>query len=547
MVRKAQAAIGEAFAAVLGAITGEALAEGVTSVVDGLDPALLSGLPGQPPIDPQALKDRILPLVADAVAPVTAFLAAKARGTLDALVANLTSNASNATDPDGDLLGGLPDSAEEVVGGLFPADNASANASAAARQLLQSAEPEPATYRVNASDTRGEAPPRDVDEPAFWARFVDIVAEALEYAKWSYKIETDKEWQVPPDTVVYLKQKTGTDVVTVTGHNGLCYVAFRGTQPTEPLDGLSNFQLEWVPVTAQCRARKIAQSAHDAIPYDAALQACVSATCPGTQTCVVVTGHSQGGGIGHVSAVKLASYRPLLVTFGAPPTLLCDGPVDTSRWYRFINRAHSGPFWFYDPVSTIYQSLLTKAEVDASVQELAEQGIGQWYATYAPHYGRCMIMSDATGSVIEYPLDANPVLSGGIWLTSLAAHGLKGAYEPNIWNMHFPPERYDVGVKCARDDNCRSGVCQKAVFSEGPLSARRCRTMASALQGQVWTAWWVPVAGCVAPTRLGWAGPGGSGDHAGVCPSTPPPPAHGLGLYSASFCLSAPPPPPRGG
>ena len=35
-------------------------------------------------------------------------------------------------------------------------------------------------------------------------------------------------------------------------------------------------------------------------------------------------------------------------------------------------------------------------------------------------------------------------------------------------------------------------------------------------------AWWVPVTGCVAPTSLGWAGPGGSGDHAGMCPSPPP-------------------------
>ena len=54
------------------------------------------------------------------------------------------------------------------------------------------------------------------------------------------------------------------------------------------------------------------------------------------------------------------------------------------------------------------------------------------------------------------------------------------------------------------------------------------------------TAWWVPVAGCVAPTSCCWAGPGGSRDHAGVCP--PPRPWPGP-MDIACLCLSAPPPP----
>ena len=63
--------------------------------------------------------------------------------------------------------------------------------------------------------------------------------------------------------------------------------------------------------------------------------------------------------------------------------------------------------------------------------------------------------------------------------------------------------------------------------------------------GLGWTAWWVPVAGCVAPMSLGSAGPGGFGDHASVCPSPPPPPsAHGQDLWTVPTfaCLPSPPP-----
>ena len=55
--------------------------------------------------------------------------------------------------------------------------------------------------------------------------------------------------------------------------------------------------------------------------------------------------------------------------------------------------------------------------------------------------------------------------------------------------------------------------------------------------GLGWTAWWMAMAGCVAPTSLGWAGSGGFRRPCRRVPLTPPPPAHGNDIEVEIFML----------
>ena len=142
---------------------------------------------------------------------------------------------------------------------------------------------------------------------------------------------------------------------------GYCFGVFRGTTPTA-VDWGQNIDPRNEPVcttkdrSACCTTR---QGFYDAYitsyhqKMEKEVRKCAS-KCDRPNECVVLTGHSQGGAVASIAAVRMADLNPRVITFGEPPALdfPCP-PVTSSRWYRYVNTKDSEMGLIgvsYDPV-----------------------------------------------------------------------------------------------------------------------------------------------------------------------------------------------------
>ena len=127
--------------------------------------------------------------------------------------------------------------------------------------------------------------------------------------------------------------------------DGYCYGVFRGTTLTF-VDWNQNFDPRSEPVCTSvdssvcCNTRQGFYDAYHASYYEKierSLNECAE-KCSNPNECVVLAGHSQGGAVAALAAVRMAHLNPYVMTFGEPPTIdyPCQ-PVTSTRWYRFVN------------------------------------------------------------------------------------------------------------------------------------------------------------------------------------------------------------------
>ena len=142
------------------------------------------------------------------------------------------------------------------------------------------------------------------------------------------------------------------DKAIVVGADGYCFAAFRGTTPNVG-DWKQDFVVGFSSVcnsteedesNSCCNVRTGFDQAYNAsfrADLEDAIVECVDvyASCDDETSCVVLTGHSQGGAIASVAALYLAKLNPYVISFGQPPTLQeanCS-LVQSDRWFRYVN------------------------------------------------------------------------------------------------------------------------------------------------------------------------------------------------------------------
>lgn len=150
--------------------------------------------------------------------------------------------------------------------------------------------------------------------------------------------EEIKAYNNEPDQAIMVKKE------------GRCFVSFRGTTATFA-DWEQNFVTDVVeiytdndPASGQfCKTRGGYAEFIDHIPeLFTDIRACAK-TCSNPEDCLVITGHSQGGAQALVAAVIFWQFKPTVITFGQPATLVEACPyVISENFYRFVNFKSTG-------------------------------------------------------------------------------------------------------------------------------------------------------------------------------------------------------------
>lgn len=150
------------------------------------------------------------------------------------------------------------------------------------------------------------------------------------------------------DEITFYTQEPDQALVAKKGER--CFVAFRGTVGNNIMDWLQNLDLRDRVVhrnndTKQegCEVRKGYVDFLDSIAVHrvfADIVKCmdsIASTCD-DGTCLVITGHSQGGASATVASILLYDLEPTVVTFGQPPAADkgCDS-IPSERFYRYVN------------------------------------------------------------------------------------------------------------------------------------------------------------------------------------------------------------------
>jgi hypothetical protein len=269
--------------------------------------------------------------------------------------------------------------------------------------------------------------------------------------------------------------------IVAASEDGICYVAFRGTVPTIS-DWSQNMGFALEPIcshkevnaeTTCCRVRRNFWDAYDS-PFryemEAAIRECLSTetsctdessnstTRNSNETCLVLTGHSQGGAIAAVAGLKFAEFDPYVISFGQPTVI--NEPescslVHTERWYRYVNTdTNSDGEIRYDVVPMI-------------------QGVR------TSHVGHMILLppvNNAT-SIAYWGLDVpEPWLSP----VSVAAHFMD-SYEDRLQELvmaypYIQVDGFDAGVSCSDDRECASNRCDYEYdpIENMPLGPKQC-------------------------------------------------------------------------
>lgn len=247
--------------------------------------------------------------------------------------------------------------------------------------------------------------------------------------------------------------------------NGYCFVSFRGTDPLSPIDLFQFVQLGQEDVCIDdecCQARRgFYKSYHSSFRTDleAAVCECAANSCSDDDDCVVLTGHSQGGGIAHIAALYLRDLNPYVITFGNPPALNPDCTLvnrNATRWFNFCNSWNSGWMRFYDQIF-----------------------MRPWDRELLRH-GYTIILSEDTTGVANLGVDVDGKLRPRGWVSFFRIHLMETlgriGYADRIHaldNTTYPLRStgFPNGVSCTIDLECESGSCTK----DGFFSRRSCK------------------------------------------------------------------------
>lgn len=297
--------------------------------------------------------------------------------------------------------------------------------------------------------------------------------------------------------------------------NEYCVAAFRGTynrQDDPRKDWESNFDIEPVEFSMEDVSEKEKKSDADAdsmcdmhsgyhnsyfnfeyrLSVEDFLQTC-SEKCP--ECDVVLTGHSQGGGIAEVAALyyKKARASPpdnlYVITFGAPQGLGAGcAPLfareERCRFYRYIMTVEGtfGRGLVYDPVPMV-SPRYTLGDFDND-GILDESESSDSYARHGglAYLGHEIFLNDDHSSALALgPFDGHYNVGSTKYDLTLASHqgvrymdvlveqsqgiflGSEKYYDRDDYDCYLPTDGFPLGARCNKDESdlhCASGVSE---------------------------------------------------------------------------------------
>lgn len=257
------------------------------------------------------------------------------------------------------------------------------------------------------------------------------------------------------------------DVAIVAKKDGRCYVAFRGTKPNfddwqQNLNPLSRnvYKDNDVDSDEFCETRKgYADFIDRSIASDGlgTLTECLQSINDDCEdgdedetSCLVITGHSQGGAMATVASIILHQYNPMLITFGQPPAVDSGCPlIPTTKYYRYVNS-------ITDPESNL----------------LSFDGVvfaPNWISD-SVHYGYFLLLGDDSAALKylghdqDYTFEVESVLDYSV-TTAHNMYGNDNSYytrvETLLTNYPISINGFDGGVVCEETykELCESGIC----------------------------------------------------------------------------------------
>jgi len=227
----------------------------------------------------------------------------------------------------------------------------------------------------------GGIPSRDVKRSAVAARLAQLVGDLSKvddisernYLAEAYGFTNGRYYESGVDAVYVAK------IVGI--HNDYCAASFRGTTSTQPADWATNLKMGPVPfgfndANSKCDMHEGYHQAYTEFEYrtnvEEFLDNCM-ADCPNCE--VILTGHSQGGGIAEIAALYLKEMDMnrnnsttmdfYVITIGAVPSLGagCKQLLtveERCRWYRYVmaREGTAGRSIVYDPVPSVFSRSL---------------------------------------------------------------------------------------------------------------------------------------------------------------------------------------------
>lgn len=319
--------------------------------------------------------------------------------------------------------------------------------------------------------------------------FMTVVLNSVKLSALSY-VQPDEEpdevveqeildeFQAGGATLTYFE--TDPNSAVIMGYQGRCYVAFRGTQSNIP-DWLQNFDpfsrdvySENDPATGNpCEVRRGFVNFLDSENIEAAqarLEECIETECTDPDDCVIISGHSQGGASALVQGILSSFRKPIIITFGQPPTA-DPGCVwlDPDRIFRFIN--------------------IKSEDCDPTDLGFDPVPFVPPFISGAEHYGHAyMIGPDPTGLKYlgqsesdspvspQFPLDANERSAHSITNEQYGyVRRIEAIFNNNVFPV--PADGFPNGAQCEGQYSalCASGTCRDYLCvdaSEGDTDGR---------------------------------------------------------------------------
>lgn len=269
---------------------------------------------------------------------------------------------------------------------------------------------------------------------------MDLVSRAMELA---FQVQTHDTDIMQGDFYI-----DGPHAALFTEQDQYCFVVFDSTHPD-----IQDTWVNWEPFNDDictingecCRTRNGFRRAYEDANYKDILEQQVQ-SCKDLGKEVVISGHSQGGGIAPVGAVALAHVDPTVILFGAPGAINDDcPPLNLQKYHHFTNTlvTENGNLR-YDHVSNI--------------QYRSEQ------------YGNLYVMGDDPNNVVHYPHDSYPLYTA----FDTRAHQ-RHRYETKIASLKATVDAgndigmngWSIGYPCNKDseciDTCVDGRCRRGV------------------------------------------------------------------------------------
>eukprot|EP00565_Helicotheca_tamesis_P002242 CAMPEP_0185738276 /NCGR_PEP_ID=MMETSP1171-20130828/32447_1 /TAXON_ID=374046 /ORGANISM="Helicotheca tamensis, Strain CCMP826" /LENGTH=397 /DNA_ID=CAMNT_0028409443 /DNA_START=207 /DNA_END=1401 /DNA_ORIENTATION=+ len=263
----------------------------------------------------------------------------------------------------------------------------------------------------------------------------------------------------------YYVSENSPDKAIVANVDGYCYFAFAGSE-ADVSDWMQNFDPRTEPVYDDdgnsCDAREGFVRAYNA-PFkeeaEGALRGC-AATCDNPEECVVLTGHSQGGSIANLAAIRFHDLSPYVITFGQAGSVHEPCPqINSEKYYRYINSILDGDELEHDPVPFAPM-------VGSSFQ------------------GYMIIVSPMSDAVASYGLDADVDMTNfHINVFPFQAHRLdEGDYgylqrmDAIMSHNHYPvpSDGWKIGEPCSDEGECISGRCDNNVCENAMGTCEPC-------------------------------------------------------------------------